>query len=182
MSGALPRGSRTGSGRERKSTLLQLLRRRCVHRKISRRWRMKAGRNERGGGRGGGRRRRPRGVKEGKERNVKKKSKREREEGPTLSAGTSKVGEGAFSDEIRSRGRSEFGYLIRERGKGGWRGLKEREQDGGESVRAPLSLIPSPCIRLSFSRAASAANGITRIPHFKRRFIHPTSPPRAGTN
>lgn len=29
----------------------------------------------------------------------------------------SKVGEGAFSDEIRSRGRSEFGYLIHEGGK-----------------------------------------------------------------
>lgn len=72
MSGALCRGGLEQVQDERKSTLLQLLRCRCVHRKISWRW-MKAGermrrwpssiattrkkRGEAGGGGGGGRRR-----------------------------------------------------------------------------------------------------------------------------
>lgn len=44
------------------------------------------------------------------------------------------------------------------------------------------SLTFSLRIGLFLSRPTNAANGITRIPHFKRRFIHPTSSPQAGTN
>lgn len=38
-----------------------------------------------------------------------------------------------------------------------------------------LSLPLSSSLFLPAAAAAAAANGITRIPHFKRRFIHPTS-------
>lgn len=43
----------------------------------------------------------------------------------------SKVGEGAFSDEIRSRGRSEFGYLIHEGGKNEVLESKGKRNAGG---------------------------------------------------
>lgn len=42
----------------------------------------------------------------------------------------SKVGEGAFSDEIRSHGRSEFGYLIHEGGKNGMVESKGKSNSG----------------------------------------------------
>jgi len=57
-----------------------------------------------------------RGDDEKKEETEDKKNKfkirKEKKEESTLS----EVSEGGFSDEIRSRGRSEFGYLIHERG------------------------------------------------------------------
>lgn len=81
--------------------------------------------NECGDGRVVLRRRGIREVKQEKEEAKEKKrgggGKKEKsgKQRPTLSAGTDRVGEGAFSDEIRSRGRSEFGYLIRSKEGGG---------------------------------------------------------------
>lgn len=49
----------------------------------------------------------------------KKKVNKRRETDKRRGRIDSKVGEGAFSDEIRSHGRSEFGYLIHEGGKNG---------------------------------------------------------------
>lgn len=52
---------------------------------------------------------------------------------------------------------------------------KGKRREGGTRKCARISLPPrSPSLSL-FLPAATAANGITRIPHFKRRFIHPTS-------
>lgn len=120
--------------------------------------------------------------KRGRERGKKRRTEGDKRRGRT----NSKVGEGAFSDEIRSRGRSEFGYLIHEGGKNGIeRSLRGRVTAGARTRKCArlsrsfyLSLFLSPSLPLSpslFLPAATAANGITRIPHFKRRFIHPTS-------
>lgn len=80
------------------------------------------------------------------------------------------MGEGAFSDEIRSRGRSEFGYLIRERG------VKERGNSGNKDARGCAGACLDP--RLFFARSFAACKmGLRRIPHFKRRFIPPRPVP-----
>jgi len=118
---------------ERKSTLLQLLRRRCVHRKISWRW-MEAGERMRGDGWETTRRREERGDGE-------KKFKKKRRERKRRGRINWKVGEGAFSDEIRSRGRSEFGYLIHERGKN--RVAESKRKGNGEGAQVRLSLYRS---------------------------------------
>lgn len=62
------------------------------------------------------------------------------------------MGEGAFSDEIRSRGRSEFGYLIHERGKNGVVESKGKGNGGGgedAQVRTSVSIFPSLSFLLS---------------------------------
>lgn len=94
---------------------------------------------------------RRRGKKEDKTEGKKREKKERREKSGkrktnSESARTSGMGEGAFSDEIRSRGRSEFGYLIRERG------VRERGNSGNRDARgcaAPVSIL------VSFSPAAS---------------------------
>lgn len=58
------------------------------------------------------------------------------------------MGEGAFSDEIRSRGRSEFGYLIREREKRG-RGRGGMRARTRKCVRRSVSIFLSPFSSLS---------------------------------
>lgn len=64
-----------------------------------------------------------------KERKEKKRINKGRETDKRRGRINSKVGEGAFSDEIRSHGRSEFGYLIHEGAKNGWN-LKGRVTAG----------------------------------------------------
>lgn len=80
------------------------------------------------------------------------------------------MGEGAFSDEIRSRGRSEFGYLIRERG------VKERGDSGnkdGAGVRGALSRSSS----LFRPQLRCLQNGITQDPALQTA-LYSTPPPR----
>lgn len=177
MSGAFCRGGLEQVQDERKSTLLQLLRCRCVHRKISWRW-MKAGermrrwpssiattRKKRGGGR------------EEKESKKKKKEKRGRKGKTDSKRGNERerqpgVGEGAFSDEIRSSWKERIWLPnSRKRGKG------ERAMAGNEDVQASKSVsISSFLFLIPSTQPLLAANGITRIPHFKRRFIPPSPP------
>lgn len=66
-----------------------------------------------------------------KEEKGRKKISERRETDKRRGRINSKVGEGAFSDEIRSRGRSEFGYLIHEGGKNGVLESKGKRNDGG---------------------------------------------------
>lgn len=89
--------------------------------------------------------RRDDGKEEGTEED-KKKIFFKREKGKRGGRINSKVGEGAFSDEIRSRGRSEFGYLIHERGKNGVVESEGRGNGGGgedAQVRTSVSIFPS---------------------------------------
>lgn len=66
----------------------------------------------------------------------------------------SKVGEGAFSDEIRSRGRSEFGYLIHGGGKNRAGSLKGSVTAGVRTRKcARLSLSLSLCAPLPLSHS-----------------------------
>lgn len=172
---------------ERKSTLLQLLRRRCVHRKISRRL-------------DGERESECAEMAEKRCDDEKKEEtkgdKRERKEMKRKRGGriNSKVGEGAFSDEIRSRGRSEFGNLIHERGKHGIAESKGRGNRGGEdaqvrtsvsiflsfSLSPPLALSPLLSSSLFLPAAAATQMGL----HGSRTSNDAlsTPPPRVGTN
>lgn len=117
----------------------------------------------RGDGWGTTRRRAERGDGQGgKGKRVNKRGETDKRRGGI----NSKVGEGAFSDEIRSRGRSKFGYLIHEGG-------KNRSLKGGAHV--PLSpsslLLPQqPPLQMEL-RGSRTSNGALFTP-----------PPRAGTN
>lgn len=130
MSGALPQGFGGEEGgkraKGRHSVAIASPSRRCAHRKISRR-------------RMGERTRRDAKLRKRSKRR-KKGGRREKSTRKKEKTAVTKIGKETFSDEIRSRGRSEFGYLIREKERMGRRGGDDGRAKGGETT-APL---PTP--------------------------------------
>lgn len=76
-----------------------------------------------------------------REKRRKRKKNKRRETDKRRGRINSKVGEGTFSDEIRSRGRSEFGYLIHEGGKNRVAESKGKRNGGDEDVQVRVSSL-----------------------------------------
>lgn len=177
MSGALCRGGLEQVQGERKSTLLQLLRCRCVHRKISWRW-MKAGERMRRWPRSVATTRKKRGEEEEKKKKKKKTREKSGKERPTSSA-RERTHTGWAREPLvmrfDPRGRSEFGYLIRERGR---KGVVESLRERAKRRKRGRAQVRGVCLdpRLFFSRqphSLLAANGITRDPALQTALYSP---------